>query len=98
MPKVPITDNVVPFSGAPAGPMPSETDFAMAAATMHAQGRLFDTSPGLLGRSNDGSEPNTDKYMKLYLQGKISPLHQEVFKGGQEGPLNINPYPIPRGR
>ena len=41
MPKVPITDNVVPFSGAPAGPMPSETDFAMAAATMHAQGRLF---------------------------------------------------------
>ena len=41
MPKAPITDNVVPFSGAPAGPMPSETDFAMAAATMHAQGRLF---------------------------------------------------------
>ena len=41
MPKVPVSDNVVPFSGAPAGPMPSETDFAMAAATMHAQGRLF---------------------------------------------------------
>ena len=42
MPKVPVSDNVVLFSGAPAGPMPSETDFAMAAAAMHAQGRLFE--------------------------------------------------------
>ncbi len=99
MPKVPVSDNVVPFaSGAPAGPMPSETDFAMAAATMHAQGRLFDTQPGLKGATSDGSEPITDKDMELFRKGKVPPMKQEVFKGGDEGPININPYPMSRGR
>ena len=42
MPTVPVSDNVVPLprQGAPAAPPPSPTMFAMAAALMHAQGRL----------------------------------------------------------
>jgi hypothetical protein len=42
MPKVPVSDNVIPFSPGSAQPMPSQTDFAMAAAMMHSQGKLFE--------------------------------------------------------
>jgi hypothetical protein len=39
MPRVPQTDNVVPIQ--PDVKVPDPVYFAMAAATMHAQGRLF---------------------------------------------------------
>lgn len=39
MPRVPQTDNVVPIQ--PQVAPPSDTMFAMAAAMMHAEGRLF---------------------------------------------------------
>lgn len=43
MPRVPTSDNVVPMQQADIpGVTPSPTMFAMAAAAMHQEGRLFD--------------------------------------------------------
>lgn len=40
MPRIPVTNNVVPIQ--PQVPMPSPTELAMAAAAMHQEGRLFE--------------------------------------------------------
>ena len=48
MPKVPYSDNVLAPGPMGQVPMPSETDFAMAAATMHEQGRLFQVAGDVL--------------------------------------------------
>lgn len=60
MPKVPVSDNVVPFAGPAQGPQPSQTDFAMAAALMHQEGKLFApaafmNSPALRGKSQNST-------------------------------------------
>jgi hypothetical protein len=51
MPKVPYSSNVVPM--APTGNEPSETQYMMAAAMMHQEGRLFD-QPKPLTKGKDG--------------------------------------------
>ena len=60
MPKVPYSDNVLAPGPMGQGPMPSETDFAMAAATMHAQGRLFQVAGDVVNLdSMRGNNTNT---------------------------------------
>ena len=44
MPKVPVSDNVVPFLR-DTDPRPDPTVLAMVAAQMHAEGRLFEPTP-----------------------------------------------------
>ena len=52
MPKVPIS-NVVPMTQQ--GEQPSETMYAMAAALMHQEGRLFDQKPKPKDKDGSGS-------------------------------------------
>ena len=107
MPKVPITDNVVPFSGAPAGPMPSETDFAMAAATMHAQGRLFESGSQIrdeeegsvleenLGKEGADTIKSMDKLMEGPYKKNWDNNTRQRWIDQQQREKNKDQYPTP---
>lgn len=55
MPKVPYTDNVVPMQADVPGVTPSPTMFAMAAATMHKEGRLISAPKSLDKKAPNGN-------------------------------------------
>ena len=93
MPKVPITDNVLAPVPMGQGPMPSETDFAMAAATMHAQGRLFQVAGDVVPFPK-GQGTNSDTYNARTAADKT----QSVLKGALGVGNNIIPLVDPRGK
>lgn len=84
MPKVPFTDNVVPMQ---AGDGPSPTDFAMAAAMMHQEGRLFEpaaymNSLSRYGRPNIKADAPTKD--KLKNEEERMEIDQDVWDGKTE--------------
>ena len=93
MPKAPITDNVLAPGPMGQGPMPSETDFAMAAATMHAQGRLFQVAGDVVPFPK-GQGTNSDTYNARTAADKT----QSVLKGALGVGNNIIPLVDPRGK
>ena len=93
MPKVPYSDNVLAPGPMGQGPMPSETDFAMAAATMHAQGRLFQVAGDVVPFPK-GQGTNSDTYNARTAADKT----QSVLKGALGVGSNIIPLVDPRGK
>ena len=93
MPKVPYSDNVLAPGPMGQGPMPSETDFAMAAAGMHAQGRLFQVAGDVVPFPK-GQGTNSDTYNARTAADKT----QSVLKGALGVGNNIIPLVDPRGK
>ena len=94
MPKVPYSDNVLAPGPMGQGPMPSETDFAMAAAGMHAQGRLFQTAGDVVPMPSRDTTPGTSGS----LVDRINKVNTLETLDRALGRKNVIPLIDPRGK